>query len=293
MPTLAIGGKRKMTNKYKVFIEITYDLEEDRNKQSCISLLKHSNIYYSYYRQYQELVRVKRKLLHIYKLKNNMERPILKANVLDIRYRLFLEFYLQLLKENYLKISNVNFMELIKGYEDELSDLLDSYGVKSEKIGRKTLYEWIAKSCRIATDISMQKKTKHRPEINLGMENIRNAIKIFYANLTPQDFSEEESFNAIFSERFIKYIAYNRKYREPILYMCIAPVNMRLFDSEIAAKSLNNDSWKWCFEKDYRRNLRDLKKEIHTIQKYDAIFSDFMKISNKLDLLINNIEKNP
>lgn len=282
-----------MNNKYKNFIEITHSLTVDRSKQCCISLLQQSNRYYSYYRQYHELVKVKRKLSRIYEFTNDGRKTYinLRKNVLDIRYRLFLEFYLQLLNENHVKISNVNFMELIKDCGEELPSLIRSYDLENEKIGKKTLYEWIAMSCRIATVISMQKTTKHRAEINLGMDNIRDAIKIFYANQSPQQFSEEESFNAIFSEEFINYINYIIKNREPILYMYIAPVKMRLLNSNLIARTFNNDSWKWCFEKDYRSTLPELKYKIHNIQQYDKIFSDFNKISNKLKLISEDINE--
>ena len=282
-----------MNNKYKDFIEITCSIVSDRNKQSCISLLQQANIYYSYYWQYQELVKVKRKLSSIYEFANDGKKTEIKIrkNVLDIRYRLFLEFYLQLLKNIYTKISGVNFMELIKDFHEELPSLIKSCGLEDEKIGKKTLYEWIAMSCRNATFISMQKTTKHRAEINLGMNNIREAIKTFYENQSPKQFSEEESFNAVFSEEFVAYVKRITINREPILYMYIAPVKMRLFDSGLIVRTFNNDSWKWCFEKDYRFTLPELKNKICSIQQYDKIFSDFNKISNKLQLITKKINE--
>ncbi len=272
-----------MKNKYKIFVEAIEDLKLDSSIRQCKSLIRLGQNYYSLYKQFKHLENIPRKLSNIYKIPNSSEsksKIILVKGALDIRYLLFIEFYFDLIKA--WDDSTPVEIDWILDYQVEVPDLIQKYRLKNERIGDCSLEKWIMKSCSQMEKILVVSNYNH--QINLGLDNIRKVIRVFNRYKNIKLISEEESFNALFSEKFVNYLLKAMKY-ENILCVYIAPIRLQLCKQEQGGRTINNKTWKWCYEKDYRFSLSELEHRIQNIKKLDPIFSQFNDISKQLNLI--------
>lgn len=280
-----------MENKYNFFKSSMDESTLDSTKKECAYLIYYAQNYYSHYQQFKNLERVHRKLANIYSLpagKKQSEDIKIKVRrgELDIRYRLFLEFYLKLIKIKYNDINIDNeFVEWIYSYRNELPDLIKEFDLEKQQIENISLEKWIEKSCK--TILKTYKSNSTKDNINLGMDNIRTAIRLFKRYKSFIKVPEEKSFNEIFSDDYVYMLLGVMKYNEPLLCLYIAPIRGQLCGS----RTINNKTWKWCYKKDYRLSLSELESKIQTMQKYDEIFSQFERISKNLNTIIKKIEK--
>lgn len=271
-----------METKYEKLKQNMENLTLETSRRECKILIHLAQNYYSYYSQFKKLELVKRKLSNIYKVtfskKENRTIIFLKKGQLDIRFRLFLEFYQKLIARRF---PDTNFdkelTEWIFSCKDEIPELFKGLDFRDYKIGNYTLETWIMESCKKATSIYGDKY-----HIELGLDNIRKAISIFKKYKNMPLISEEESFNSVFSESFTNMLIEVIKYNEPLLCLYITPVRAQLCTKEQGGREINNKAWKWCFEKDFRYSISRLKKEIESIKKYDSIFRQFESISREL-----------
>lgn len=278
-----------MENKYEKFIQSMEKLKSDRNKQECKILISLAKDYYSYYCQYQKLASVENKMEHIYKLptkseNGNEEKIILKQGELDIRYRLFVEFYLNHAYDEKLNSKN-NFL-WVKDYKSVLEDIEEELEVSRYKIGNYHLNEWIEKSCSKAL-----KTYRKKQKIELGLKNIREAVRRYnrYADIKIK--TEEESFNNMFSEKFVDTLISVMNTEEGILSLHTAPIRAQLCKPEQGGREIDNKAWKWCYAKDFRLSITELEEEIKRLKKYSSIFKDFCNISKELHQIEKCIQK--
>lgn len=278
-----------MENKYKKFIQSMEKLKSDRNKQECKILISLAKDYYSYYCQYQKLASIENKMEHIYKLptkseNGNEEKIILKQGELDIRYRLFVEFYLK--HTDVKETNNKKIFLWVNDYEGVLEDIEEKFEVSKYKIGNYHLNEWIEKSC------SKAKKTYHKKQkVELGLKNIREAVRRYnrYAEIKIK--TEEESFNNVFSEKFVDTLISVMNTEEGILSLYTAPIRAQLCRPEQGGREIDNKAWKWCYAKDFRLSITELEEEIKRIKKYSPIFNEFCYISKELNRIEKCIQK--
>lgn len=187
---------------------------------------------------------------------------------------------------------NFNFYNWVRDYEQEIPGLMEELEIEIElenKIGKYTLKEWIRKSCNHARISSQSKKTNKY--IYLGMDNIREAIAIFNANEEIIQISEEKSFNEVFSQEFVEWLMgfmYDKNNNVP-LCVYIAPVRAQLCKDEEQGRDINNKSYKWCYNKDFRLTISKLEKEINNKKKYGKIFKPFEFFSGKLNNILKSV----
>lgn len=217
-----------------------------------------------------------RKLSNIYLFDKNTGAYKLTKGQLDIRYRLFIEFYLKCSGAKELNPKN-NYL-WVADYEDVLEELEEKYKISSYPISKKkNLLEYLQISCEAARKVYREKK-----RFELGMQNIRDAIQLYNASSKEKTISEEESFNAVFSEGCIKWLLNIMQEHEGYLPLCIAPLRIQLCEKNQGGRTINNKTWKWCFEKDYRLSIDELKKEIECKMYFSKISNQFCLISKQL-----------
>lgn len=267
------------------------NLKSDRSKQECKILISLAKNYYSYYCQYQKLVSVENKMEHIYRLPTKDENSDkvnieLKRGELDIRYRLFIEFYLN--HTNAKELNSKNKFDWVSDYEYTLeNDIEPELEISKYKIKKYTLYEWIEKSCSKAV-----KTYSKRQKIELGLKNIREAVRRYnrYADIKIK--TEEESFNNMFSEKFVDTLITVMNTEEGILPLYTAPIRAQLCRPEEGGREMDSKAWKWCYDKDFRLSIVELEEEIERIKKYSTIFREFCYISKELKRIEKCIWKN-
>lgn len=279
-----------MGENYKVFMEKVDKLKFQNNKEHCKLLVEQAQIYYSYYYQNNNLSLVKNKLSSIYDIPTgNEEREIrIKKGVLDIRTRLFLEFYRNVIHCNYGgKYSENQFCIDIRQWKNNVPELIEIYDLKNEKILGKNIEEHLSCCCKKATKIIEGKK-----HLDLGLENIRETVTIYEQYKDLQLVKEEESFENIFSNAYIEQLLNVMENNEVLLSLYITPILSQLYDGQNGGRNKDSSSWSWCFEKNYRKNLIYYKNNIMQIKKFDKMFTDFKKISNRLDEIMSKIDCN-
>jgi len=279
-----------MGTKYQLFENAIVDLKSESIKCDCELLIYLAQVYYSHYKQYKSLEKVKRKLAYIYEVPSEQNKFGIKEikprkGQLDIRVRLFIEFYRKLiikwLEKRGRDSDNIPEKEIkvfFMRYKGEIPCMIEDFRLEDVTIGKKTLKEYLLASCGKAKKI-YEKKGK----IILGMDNIREAIELFdrCKKLTLE--SKEESFDRVFSEAYVNLLVNVMEKEEKLLSLWIAPIRSQLSEKERGGSEKDNLAWKWCFEKDYRLSISELETEIQYMKEYDKIFKQFQYASKKLD----------
>ena len=270
-----------MKNKFEIFIRNVEKLEIESNRTECYILIELAQRYYSLYCQYLNLERARNKLNAIYELSDR--RVKIKDKQLDIQYRLFLDFYFRFAcvtvneKNNYVWVS--------QDKSAKLNDLQEEYELSKYDIGKYNLYEWINRSCQRATEIYREKK-----RFDLKLDNIKEAVRLFKRYEQIKQKTEAESFNNVFSDKFVDRLITVMNTDERMLLLYIAPIRRILCKEEQGGGVINNEAWKRCFEKDFRLTASELERRINRIKQYSKIINDFCKIDkelNKIEKIIN------
>ena len=270
-----------MKNKFEIFIKNVEKLEIESNRTACYILIELAQRYYSLYCQYLNLNRARNKLSAIYELRDRTVK--LKDKQIDIWYRLFLDFYFRFAcvtinaKNNYVWVSQDKCAKL--------NDLQEEYELSKYDIGKYNLYEWINKSCQSATD-----KYKKKKSFDLKLDNIKEAVRLFKRYQQIKQKKEEESFNNVFSDKFVDSLITVMNTDERMLLLHIAPIQRALCKEEQGGGEINSKALKWCFEKDFRLTVSELERRIDRIKQYSKIINDFCKIDkelNKIEKIIN------
>lgn len=263
-----------MKNKFEIFIENVEKLEIESNRTECYILIELAQRYYSLYCQYLNLDRARNKLKDIYEL---CDREVkLKDNLLNIVDRLFLDFYFRFAcvkvnaKNNYIWVS--------QDKNAKLGDLEEDYELSKYDIGEHNLYEWIDTSCQKATEIYRTKK-----RFELGLDNIKEAVRLFKRYEQIKQKTEAESFNSIFSDKFVDRLITVMNTDERMLLLHIAPVRRVLCKEEQGGGEINTKALKWCFEKDFRLTASELERRINRIKQYSEIIHNFSMIDKELN----------
>lgn len=274
-----------MENKYKLFEESIENLKNEEVKKECRSMTALALRYYTYYYQFKKLKSVNRRLANIYPLKSKLKkskngRIIPKKGELEIEYRLFLEFYCKLIEKEYPAYSKKDVGDCILGqfYKEDIEEYEEVFG--KFKIGRDDLWEWVERSC-----IKAQKCGYKKEKMSLGMDNIREAMQIYgqYRDISGlTEITEEKSFNEVYSEKYIIVLTDVMKKNEGILRLFLAPVRAQLCFEEEGGREINSKAWKWCFNKDFRFSLSQLKDEIQLMKNYEMIYKNYTVISKKI-----------
>ncbi|MEG0107801.1 MAG: hypothetical protein RR705_02985 [Lachnospiraceae bacterium] len=277
-----------MENSYKIFKKAMQNLENESNRKECEMLVFYAQRYYSHYQQELQLSKVAKRLANIYIIPVTSD-PIDKLEIklrkrkLDIRYRLFLEFYLNAFaKANSVGLEHTNWNDLINHCKTELEDNLP--GLKNEKILRGSLDEWIMKSCESAKLVYTNKSNT-----DLGMDNIRKAVRRFNQYKDIKTISEEECFNAVFSEAYICTLINVMKNNETILCMYMTPIRSQLCKKAEGGRTINNKTWNWCYKQDFRLSLDEIEDKIQCLQGYKKICVHFEHISKELNKILKSI----
>lgn len=72
-----------------------------------------------------------------------------------------------------------------------------------------------------------------------------------------------------------------------VSFFHLAPVRTQLCLKEEGGHEINSKAWEWCFNKDFRFSLSQLKDEIQLIKNYETIYKNYILISINL----KNIEE--
>lgn len=280
-----------MENKYKNFLENVEKLKIESNKGECETLIKLAQNFYSHYQQNNRLASVGRRLANIYRLipidESRGDWAIeLKENQLDIISRVVLNFYKKIIiAKNKDKPLEASFYNWIRDYEDDVDDLASEFGLDERQIQGKSLKIWIEESCQKA--LSCYKKKK---PINLGIDNIKKTSKLFEKCKELSVVPEEESFNNVFSEKYINMLIDVMNNNEALLCLYIAPIRAQLCDSEQGERDRDSTTWTWCYQKDMRISLSELKSHILKEKAYDEILCRFETMSIELDKHLKQIK---
>lgn len=264
-----------MENKYEIFTKNMERLTLDVTRNYCETLIAVAQNYYSLYCQYQKLEQVRHKLANIYTLQSETIQE--KEEQLDIRYRLFLEFYFSLSEAT---INTRNNFRLVRGYKDELEQLEQEYKLSKYTIGKHNLYKWIDISCQKAMKLYGKSQ-----RLDLGLDNIRKAVRLYNRYEMLNIKTKEESFNEVFSSAFVDFLVNIMNTEEGLLILSIAPVRMQLCKNETWGREINSKAWKWCYEKDFRLTVSELEYKIENLKRYSKIMQSFGNISKQLNKL--------
>lgn len=121
----------------------------------------------------------------------------------------------------------------------------------------------------------------------MGLDNIKKAVRLYIRYEQIKQKTEEESFNGVFSNRYVDILIDVMKANEGLLLFFIAPVRMLLCKKEQGGKEINSKAWKWCFEKDFRLTTSELEDRIEKLKQYSKILHQF----DDMDKALNKIAK--
>lgn len=177
---------RNHGKKFDKFLKYIEKVEMESNRKTCNTLIELTCHYYSLVCQYNNLERVRHKLANIYSWKDGEIK--LKEYQLDIINRLFLEFFL---KFSCVTINAKNNFITVSDEKEKVEDLEEDYTLSELFINDNSLHDKILESCKNATEIYRDKQ-----RFELGLDNIRKAVRLYkrYENMKLK--SAEESFNA-------------------------------------------------------------------------------------------------
>ena len=281
-----------MKSKYEIFLENVKKLQMESNKRECEMLIELAQNFYSLYQQNTNLARVTRKLGSYYTLvpTDNSENPWrleLVDNQLDMVSRLVLDFYKRIFElEEERKMSNKTFVCHILTYDKDLLVFPKHYQLDIEQVMGKTLKVWIEESIQKACACCKTKKS-----INLKLDNIKGALRLYkrYKNLLVSP--EEICFNNVFSEKYVNMLVDVMNFDETLLCLYIAPIRAQLGDSERGDRDRDSTTWTWCYHKDMRMSLSELISKIQCKKTYDEILCEFDTMSIELDNQFKRISK--
>lgn len=293
-----------MNNKYEAFMAGVNALKSEDMKKVCVHLIQRAQLYYSKYNLYNNILFIKKDLIKAYGTTEEETIDVKKGmpNELTPINQLYLEYYLKIF--NHDNLSEKDKYILISNYKDEIQSMIDSLnGFSTDSLipeifedkgiyknssneKRKKIVQRVFKimgaSCKKASNKYIKSE-----RIDIKPENASNKIHL-YTHLSQYiKYSEEESFNKVFSESYVETLLNIMNTEEGLLPFMIAPVRTQLCYKKEGGRRMDSKSWRWCYNKDFRLTLDELDQKIErVVEPCKTLIENFNRHQKTLDTLL-------
>lgn len=288
-----------MDNKYKAFMDGVTNLKSENIKKECETLVDVAQKYYSKYDQYQRLLHIKKYLSKSYVYEDNKINICkIKQNQLTPINLLFIELFFKTF--GYEDLGGRCKYNMLQSYKSEIKDAREQlhdyssvpqmlreaerYEHLSDKecidLVKKTFDLWTT-SCQKALD-----KYQSTKIISLKSGDTQKTLESYKYYLPYMEISEEDSFNEVFSDSYIKILLNIMETNEGLLRLWLAPVRMQLSSHKDKGRGMDNKALRWCFNRDFRLSKDNLDETTQNItDAYEALSKKFRKCKARLQIL--------